>query len=128
LLAAAAAVARSIDHGESYSIADLGPVSGMQGCNVAAGPAGDVFVSWRTFDNNPKNSNPQDSGIFVARSTDGGATFGSAAHRQENQTRYFSAVWRLRNRGKAANANLDQAARIGDAGSCWRWSPQSPER
>src|SRR5215510_9320932 len=71
-------VARSIDHGESYSIADLGPVSGMQGCNLATGPTGDVFVSWRTFDNNAKNSNPQDSGIFVARSTDGGATFGSA--------------------------------------------------
>jgi len=71
-------VARSIDHGDSYAIADLGAVSGMQGCNVAAGPTGDVFVSWRTFDNNPKNSNPQDSGIFVARSTDGGATFGPA--------------------------------------------------
>ena len=69
-------VARSIDHGESYAIADLGPVRNMQGCNVAAGPTGDVFVSWRTFDNNSTNSNPRDSGIFVARSTDGGATFG----------------------------------------------------
>lgn len=71
-------VARSIDHGESYAIADLGAASNLQGCNVAASPTGDVFVSWRTFDNNPKNSNPQDSAIFVARSSDGGATFGPA--------------------------------------------------
>jgi hypothetical protein len=69
-------VARSIDHGESYAIADLGPVGNMQGCNVTAAPTGDVFVSWRTFDSNPANSKPQDSAIFVARSTDGGATFG----------------------------------------------------
>jgi hypothetical protein len=33
-------------------------------------------VSWRTFDKNPRVSNPRDSAIFVARSTDGGATFG----------------------------------------------------
>jgi hypothetical protein len=69
-------VARSIDHGESYAIADLGPVSNMQGCDVTAAPDGDVFVSWRTFDANATNSNPQDSAIFVARSSDGGATFG----------------------------------------------------
>jgi len=69
-------VARSIDHGESYAMADLGPARNMQGCNVAAAPTGDVFVSWRTFDNNSTNSNPRDSAIFVARSTDGGATFG----------------------------------------------------
>ncbi len=69
-------VARSTDHGESYAIADLGPVSNMQGCNLTTAPNGDVYVAWRTFDNNPNQSNPRDSGIFVARSTDGGATFG----------------------------------------------------
>jgi hypothetical protein len=69
-------IARSADHGESYAIADLGPVRGMQGCNVTAAPNGDVYVSYRTFDNNPNNSNPRDSAIFVTRSTDGGATFG----------------------------------------------------
>jgi hypothetical protein len=69
-------VARSADHGESYTIADLGPVSNMQGCNLATAPNGDALVAWRTFDSNPNVSNPQDSAIFVARSTDGGATFG----------------------------------------------------
>jgi len=48
----------------------------MQGCNLVAAPNGDVYVAWRTFDFNPKNSNPQDSAIFVKRSVDGGATFG----------------------------------------------------
>jgi hypothetical protein len=37
-----------------------------------------VYVSWRTFDYNPRQSNPRDSAIFVARSTDGGASFGKA--------------------------------------------------
>jgi hypothetical protein len=48
----------------------------MQGCNLTTAPTGDVFVSWRTFDNNALVSNRQDSAIFVARSTDGGTTFG----------------------------------------------------
>jgi hypothetical protein len=68
-------VARSTDHGESYQIADLGPVSLMQGCSLAVAPNGDVYVAWRTFDVNPLVSNPMDSAVFVARSTDGGATF-----------------------------------------------------
>jgi hypothetical protein len=69
-------VARSTDAGESYDLADLGPASNLQGCNVTTAPNGDVYVSWRTFDQNPRVSNPRDSAIFVARSTDGGATFG----------------------------------------------------
>ena len=69
-------VARSADEGESYQIADLGPVRNMQGCNLTAAPNGDLYVSWRTFDYNPGNNNPQDSAIFVSRSTDGGASFG----------------------------------------------------
>ncbi len=69
-------IARSTDHGESYALADLGPVSNMQDCNLTTAPNGDVYLSWRTFDRNPNNSNPQDSGIFVSRSTDGGVTFG----------------------------------------------------
>jgi hypothetical protein len=69
-------VARSTDAGESYAVANLGPASNVQGCNVTAAPNGDVYVSWRTFDQNPTVSNPRDSAIFVARSTDGGATFG----------------------------------------------------
>jgi len=69
-------VARSADHGETYSLSEVAADSNMQGCNVTTAPTGDVFVSWRTFDRNPRHANPQDSAIFVARSTDGGATFG----------------------------------------------------
>lgn len=71
-------VARSTDHGESYQIADLFADSNMQGCNVTVAPNGNVYVSWRTFDPNPKNNNPQDSAVWVARSTNGGASFGKA--------------------------------------------------
>jgi hypothetical protein len=69
-------VARSTDHGDSYQISDLGPVRNMQGCNLTTAPNGDVYVAWRTFDFNPRNTNPQDSFIYLARSTDDGATFG----------------------------------------------------
>lgn len=74
-------VAFSHDHGESWSTSRFtGPqadVSNMQGCNLAVEPDGDVYVGYRTFDNNPTVSNPNDSAIFVARSTDGGVTFGT---------------------------------------------------
>lgn len=98
-------VARSTDHGESYTISDLGPVTNMQGCNVTTAPNGDVYVGWRTFDNNARISNPQDSAIFVARSVDGGATFGDPvrvaafvdyqqiARRSPASFRIFSVTW-----------------------------------
>lgn len=50
-------------------------VNNMQGCSIAVAPDHSVYVSWRTFDNNPTISNPNDSSIFVARSTNGGVTF-----------------------------------------------------
>jgi hypothetical protein len=56
----------------------LGPqrdINNMQGCNLAVAPNHDVYVSWRTFDNNASVSNRNDSAIFVARSTNGGRTF-----------------------------------------------------
>jgi hypothetical protein len=72
-------VAFSRDHGESWSTSRFrGPqpdVNNMQGCDLAVQPDGDVYVGYRTFDNNPTVSNPNDSAIFVARSTDGGTTF-----------------------------------------------------
>jgi hypothetical protein len=72
-------VAFSSDHGETWAHARfLGPqadVNNMQGCDLAVEPDGDLYVSYRTFDNNPQNSNPNDSAVFVARSTDGGHTF-----------------------------------------------------
>jgi hypothetical protein len=98
-------VARSTDHGESYTISDLGPVTNMQGCNVTTAPNGDVYVGWRTFDNNARISNLQDSAIFVARSVDGGATFGDPvrvaafvdyqqiARRSPASFRIFSVTW-----------------------------------
>src|SRR5207249_1049213 len=58
-------------------IAEIFADQNMQGCNLTVAPNGNVYVSWRTFDNNPRKSNPNDSGIFVARSTDGGASFGA---------------------------------------------------
>jgi hypothetical protein len=71
----------SPDHGETWISSDfVGPqrdLNAMQGCNLAVQPDGDVFVSYRTFDNNPSNSNKNDSAVFVARSSDGGATFSS---------------------------------------------------
>src|SRR5512132_2005135 len=67
-------VAYSQDHGETWGTSRfIGPqadVNNMQGCNLAVEPDGDVYVGYRTFDNNPSNSNPNDSAIFVARSTD----------------------------------------------------------
>jgi hypothetical protein len=72
-------VAFSSDHGESWAHSRfVGPqadVNNVQGCDLAVEPDGDVYVSYRTFDNNPKEANPNDSAVFVARSADGGNTF-----------------------------------------------------
>ena len=72
-------VAYSRDHGETWAtsrfVGRQNDVNNMQGCNLAVEPDGDVYVGYRTFDNNPAVSNPNDSAIFVARSADGGATF-----------------------------------------------------
>jgi hypothetical protein len=69
----------STDGGDSWNDSRFAgqqrDINNMQGCNVAVAPNHDVYVSWRTFDNNPSNSNPNDSAIFVARSADGGSTF-----------------------------------------------------
>jgi len=74
-----ASVEYSADGGQSWNASQFsGPqsdINNMQGCNLAVAPNHDVYVSWRTFDNNPSISNPNDSAIFVARSTNGGATF-----------------------------------------------------
>jgi hypothetical protein len=74
-----ASVKFSADGGVTWiSSRFVGPqpnVNNMQGCSVTVAPNHDVYVSWRTFDNNPSTTNPNDSAIFVARSTNGGATF-----------------------------------------------------
>jgi hypothetical protein len=72
-------VVASRDHGETWQrsrfVGASNDLNNMQGCNLAVEPDGDVYVGYRTFDNNPTNSNPNDSAIFVARSSDGGETF-----------------------------------------------------
>lgn len=72
-------VAYSHDEGETWARSTFsGPqadLNNMQGCGLAVEPDGDVYVGYRTFDNNPAVSNPNDSSIFVARSEDGGVTF-----------------------------------------------------
>lgn len=73
-------VAFSIDAGETWATSRFTgrqpDLNNMQGCNLTVDPVdGDVFVGYRTFDNNPRNANPNDSAIFVARSTNGGKTF-----------------------------------------------------
>ena len=65
-------VVYSRDHGETWATSSfIGPqstINNMQGCNLAVQPDGDVYVGYRTFDNNSLVSNPNDSAIFVARS------------------------------------------------------------
>ena len=65
---------RSSDHGRTFSkgIAISGDLS-VQGCDIAIEHDGDVYVSWRSGDL-PKPGNQ--AGMSVARSTDGGASFG----------------------------------------------------
>lgn len=64
---------RSTDHGATFSppVAISGNHS-VQGCDIAVESDGDVFVTWRTIDDNAAITTP---GISFARSTDGGATF-----------------------------------------------------
>src|SRR5262249_52437573 len=70
-------VSRSTDRGASFSIPIQISPSGdfAQGSEPAVGPAGEVYVTWfRLF----SFSNPAaPSGIFIAKSTHGGASFGA---------------------------------------------------
>jgi hypothetical protein len=59
---------------ESRFVGPQNDLNSMQGCNLAVAPNHDVYVSYRTFEN-PTTKDPTNASIFVARSTDGGATF-----------------------------------------------------
>jgi hypothetical protein len=108
-------VVASSDHGETWQTARfIGPqndLNNMQGCNLAVEPDGDVYVGYRTFDNNPGNSNPNDSAIFVARSSDGGATFAAPTmvsrfvDYRQNATRTPPVFRTFSNVSMAADAN-----------------------
>jgi hypothetical protein len=67
---------RSTDHGSTFSKAiQVSPASqngGVQGSQVAAGPNGEIYVSWEVFFNNGQVQ------VWIARSINGGATFSPA--------------------------------------------------
>jgi hypothetical protein len=69
-------VARSTDHGDSWhNSMQVSPTSqngAVQGCQVAVGPEGEVYVAWEVFFINGLRQH------FFAKSTDGGVTFNSA--------------------------------------------------
>jgi hypothetical protein len=69
---------RSTDSGQTFSrpvaISRSEEVKGIQGCDIAIEADGDVFVTYRTFTQNPNFVN----GLAFARSTDGGASFSRA--------------------------------------------------
>jgi hypothetical protein len=68
---------RSTDHGETFSrpiaLTRHGFTGAVQGCDIAIEGDGDVYVSFRTFDD---PSVVGEHALFFARSTTGGATFG----------------------------------------------------
>jgi hypothetical protein len=69
-------LARSIDHGDSWENSmQVSPASqngAVQGCQVAVGPNGEVYVAWEAFFINGLRQH------FLVKSTDGGMTFNSA--------------------------------------------------
>lgn len=110
-------VARSSDQGQTWNLARvfLGQAdSNLQGCSVTVAPNGDVYVAWRSFSATGTVENPETSAIWVARSTDGGASFGPArrvtffrdyrqiASRTPPVFRIFAVTW-LAADGTAAN-------------------------
>jgi hypothetical protein len=69
-------VARSTDHGDSWHNAmQVSPAwqnGAVEGCQVAVGPSGEVYVAWEVFFINGLRQH------FFVKSTDGGVTFSSA--------------------------------------------------
>ncbi len=101
-------VARSADQGQTWSTAEvfLGQAdTNLQGCSMTVAPNGDVYVAWRSFSATGTVQNPETSGIWVAKSTNGGASFGPArrvsffrdyrqvASRTPPVFRIFSVTW-----------------------------------
>lgn len=79
---------RSTNHGATFSNGVLVSDGFVQGCDIAVEHDGDVYVSWRSFG----TSNPgQVDGMRVARSADGGRTFGKP-RRIASFTPYFPRI------------------------------------
>lgn len=72
-------ITRSTNDGVSYSTplaisAGVAAGSHCQGVNISTGPNGEVYVIWAIYDSWPSD----ESSIGLAKSTDGGTTFGTA--------------------------------------------------
>lgn len=87
--------ARSTDHGVSFSRGHIISDGYVQGCDIAVEHDGDVYVSWRTF---AASGAGRVNGMAVARSTNGGATFGDPV-RIASFTPYFPNVAGVRDCG-----------------------------
>jgi hypothetical protein len=69
---------RSLDGGRSFEPARLVPSpQGIDGLTLAADPDGDVLIFWHVFDP-PQHEVPDGHYLYMARSSDNGATFGPA--------------------------------------------------
>jgi hypothetical protein len=70
---------RSTDGGDTYSrpqqLTVHGVTGSVQGCDIAIEGDGDVYVTFRTFNDSSRRG---EDGLFFARSTNGGASFGRA--------------------------------------------------
>jgi hypothetical protein len=70
--------ARSVDHGHTWSapvtVANAAPLGDASGSSLAAGPAGEVYLAYESI-----SSTAGQSQHFLAKSTNGGASFGAAA-------------------------------------------------
>jgi hypothetical protein len=88
-------VARSTDHGVSFSNGRIVSDGFVQGCDIAVEHDGDVYVSWRTF---AAPGTGRVNGMSVVRSSDGGATF-SQPRRIAAFTPYFPNVGGVRDCG-----------------------------
>jgi hypothetical protein len=88
-------VARSTDHGATFSNGMIVSDGSVQGCDIAVEHDGDVYVSWRTFD---ASAPTRINGMAVVRSTDGGATF-APERRIASFTPYFPKVGGVRDCG-----------------------------
>jgi hypothetical protein len=80
---------RSTDHGNTFSrpiqLSVHGFTGAVQGCDIAIEGDGDVYVTFRTFND---ASRVGENRLFFARSTDGGASF-SRPHKVRDITPYF---------------------------------------
>lgn len=80
---------RSTDHGTTFSqptqLTVHGVTGSVQGCDIAIEGDGDVYVTFRTFDD---PSSKTGSALFFTRSTNGGASF-ATAKKVRNINPYF---------------------------------------